>query len=1024
MKLSDISISRPVFATVMSLVVILLGLVGYFSLSVREYPNIDEPVVSVTTTYSGADADIMENQVTKPLENSLSGIEGIKSITSTSREGASLITLTFEMKRNADSAAADVRDRVSRARGALPDNVDEPVINKVEADSSPIIYLVLQSETATAAQLSDLASHRVKDRLQTISGVADVSVFGTRTYAMRVWVDTVKMAAVGVTPADVEAALRAQNVDVPSGRIQGTRREFTVRTYTDANTVEDFKNIIVRSAQDALGNPVQVRLGDIATIHAGVADDTSTFRYNGKPTVALGIVKQATANPLDISKAVDAALPGVQETLPTGVTIAVGNDTTVFISESIKNVFHALFEAVALVVLVIWFFLRSGKATLVPLVTIPVSLIGTFFLMKMMGFSINTLTLLAMVLAIGLVVDDAIVVLENIYRHIEAGMKPMKAARQGAAEIAFPVIAMTLTLAAVYVPIAFMEGRTGKLFAEFALTLAGSVLISGFAALTLSPMMCSRFLDSHSGHGPWGTRIEGWINRFEGGYLALLDRWMRVRKAVWVALLVFAAAIAGVFLLLKSELSPTEDRGMLFTMLIGPEGATSDYMAAYAEKMTPLVKSLPEVTNFGFITGMGSGRLPLSNQGFGFIRMKDWSERQRTTMMMAGELMGKLMGGVPGILAIPITPPSLGSSPGSKPVSVVLKDNRSYPEIGADLVKLRAKLNQISGLTGVDDDLKINTPQMKVVFDRPKMADLGITPAAAGHAVELVLAARSVTQFKYQGEQYDVILQAAPNDRLDASALTRITLRTASGALVPLSTIAKVEATTAPRDLNRYDRSRAVTITAGLNPGATLSDVLPQIQAAVKATFPAETRVTYSGQTREYQESGNALYVAFGLAVVFIFLVLAAQFESFVDPLIILMTVPLSILGALATLWLTGNTLNIYSQIGLITLVGLISKHGILLTEFANEAIATGKTRAEAARAAAALRLRPIVMTTAAMVLGAVPLALATGAGAESRHQLGWVIVGGMTFGTLMTLFVLPALYTYLPAKRPVQEEN
>jgi multidrug efflux pump len=1024
MKLSDVSISRPVFASVMSLVIILLGLVGYRSLSVREYPNIDEPTVSVTTTYSGADADIMENQVTKPMEDNLAGIEGIKYITSTSREGASLITITFQNTRNADSAAADVRDRVSRARGMLPDDVDEPVINKVEADSSPIIYLVLKSDNLTPGQLSDLASHDVKDRVQTISGIADVNVFGTREYAMRVWLDPVKLAAYNLVPADIEKVLTAQNVDIPSGRLQGSQREFTVRSNTDVNTVDEFRNLVVSTRKDTLGNAVQVRLGDVATVNAGAADETSTFRYNGAQTVALGLVKQATANPLEISTGLKKVLPTIQERLPHGVTLELANDTTVFISKSIENVYHAIRDSIILVIAVIWLFLRSGRATLIPLVTIPVSLIGTFFLMQIFGFSINTLTLLAMVLAVGLVVDDAIVVLENIYRHIENGMKPMKAARLGAAEIGFPVVAMTLTLAAVYVPIAFMEGRTGKLFTEFAITLASSVIISGFAALTISPMMCARFLNSHTGHGPIAQRIENVIEAFENGYARLLNKWLGVRILVWPLLLVFMAGIGGMLMLLKSELSPIEDRGLVFTVLIGPEGATSDYMAAYAEKMTPIVKTVPEIDRFGFITGVGSGRLPLSNQGFGFLRTVDWDDRDRNTIALAQELMGKFMGGIPGILAIPLTPPSLGAGVNTKPVNMVLKDNRPYPEIAKDLQALRLKLAKVPSLAGVDDDLKINTPQMKVIFDRQKLADLGISPYDAGHAVELLLAARSVTRFKYNGEQYDVMLQAANANRIDAADLERTNIRTGHGDLVPLSTVAKLEATTAPRDLNRYNRSRSVTITANIASGYALSDALPQLEQAVKDTFPSSTRYEYSGQTLEFQESGNALVFAFCLAIVFIFLVLAAQFESFVDPVIILTTVPMTILGALLTLWATGNTLNIYSEIGLITLVGLISKHGILLVEFANHAVEQGKSRMEAMKQSTSLRLRPIVMTTFAMVLGAVPLAIATGAGAESRQQLGWVIVGGMTFGTMMTLFVLPALYTFLPAKKKLHEEE
>ncbi len=1026
MVLSDISISRPVLATVMSLVIVLLGLVGYKALSVREYPNIDEPVVSVTTTYDGANADIMESQVTKPLEDSLAGIEGIKFITSTSREGASLIIITFLLSRDPESAAADVRDRVSRARGMLPDDVDEPIVNKVEADSSPIIYLVLQSDSLTAAQLSDLADRYVQDRIQTISGVADVTIFGAREYAMRTWLDPIRLAAYSLTPNDIEAVLRAQNVDVPSGRIEGAAREFTVQSNTDANTVDDFRNLIV-----AVRNGSQIKLSDVATVNAGVADDRTAFRYKGKQTVALGIVKQATANPLEISQAVKQVLPDIQNGLPAGVHLEIGNDTTVFISTSIENVYHTLFEAVMLVVVVILLFLRSARATLIPLVTIPVSLIGTFFLMQMFGFSINTLTLLAMVLAIGLVVDDAIVVLENIFRHIEEGMAPVKAAYQGSREIAFPVIAMTLTLAAVYIPVAFMEGRTGKLFTEFALTLAASVIISGFCALTLSPMMCSRILNRHVGHGPIAQRIENGIKRVERGYARALESVLDIRWIVVPVLLVLGVAIWGVFGQLKSELSPIEDRGFIFSVLVGPEGATSDYMEAYARKLEDALKGTADVQRFGFITGIGSGRLPLSNQGFGFIGLTDWADRNRNSQAVAGELMGKFMA-VPGLLAFPITPQSLGAQGNAKPVEIVIKDSRDYPVIGADLTKLMLKLQQNPGLAGVDSDLKINTPQIRVRIDRAKLADLGVSPAEAGRAVELLLAGRQVTRFKYNGEQYDVMMQVNDDQRVDARDLSQIHLRGANGVMVPLANVASLETTVAPRDLNRFDRSRSVTITSNLTPGYSVGEAVPFIENAIRETFPATSRIVYSGQTREFRESSSALYLTFGLAVLFIFLVLAAQFESFVDPVIILMTVPLTMLGALTALWLTGNTLNIYSQIGLITLIGLITKHGILLVEFANEAEQRGLSKLDAIKESAKLRLRPILMTTAAMVLGAVPLAISSGAGAESREQLGWVIVGGMTFGTFLTLFVLPAIYTYVhrtPKHRdddgqPLKEES
>jgi multidrug efflux pump len=1019
MLLSDISIKRPVLATVMSLVIVLLGLVGYKSLSVREYPNIDEPVVTVTTTYSGANAAIMESQVTKQLEDSLAGIEGIKFITSTSREGASIITVNFLLSRDADSAASDVRDKVSRARGKLPDDVDEPIVSKVEADSSPIIYLVLSSENGmSAAQLSDLADRYVQDRVQTLSGVAEVSIFGSRVYAMRIWLDPVKLAAYNLTPSEISTVLQAQNVDVPSGRIEGASREFTVQSNTDLNSAQQFRDMVV-----ATRNGAQIHLGDVARVDVGVADDTTTFRFNGKQTVALGVVKQATANPLDISKAIQGVLPELQRSLPEGVTVSVGNDTTVFISESIKNVFHTLIEAVVLVVIVILIFLRSLRATLIPLVTIPVSLIGTFFIMLALGFSINTLTLLALVLAIGLVVDDAIVVLENIYRHIEKGMKPLDAAYLGSKEIAFPVIAMTLTLAAVYVPIAFMEGRTGKLFTEFALSLAAAVVISGFVALTISPMMSGRLLNDKVGHGPIAQRIENGILKMEHGYQRALGWVLGRRLLVLPVMVVLLGSLWLVFSALKSELSPLEDRGTIFVAITGPEGATNNYMNAYGLQMEKALEGTPGMKAFGYVMGVGSGRLPLSNQGFGFVRLKPWDERELDSKTIAAMLMPKFLG-IPGIMAIPITPQSLGAGGQSKAIELVLKDSREYPVIAGDMAKLMAKLSENTKLTGLDNDLKINTPQIQIKMDRAKLGDLGINAADAGRAVELMLAGRQITRFKYNGEQYDVMLQVNDDQRVDGSDLAQIPIRTAAGDMVPLANVVTLETTVAPRDLNRFDRTRAVTLTSNVAPGYSVGEGLAFIEKAVHETFPATTRIDYKGQTREFKESSSSMVVTFGLAILFIFLVLAAQFESFVDPIIILFTVPLCILGALLALWMTGNTINIYSEIGLVTLVGLITKHGILLVEFANEAEMRGMSKLEAIKEAAALRMRPILMTTGAMVLGAVPLAIATGAGAESRHQLGWVIVGGMTFGTLLTLFVLPVIYTYLHRTPKVEKDE
>jgi multidrug efflux pump len=1012
MRLSDISISRPVFATVMSLIIVLLGLVSYNNLTIREYPNIDEPAITVTTAYPGASAQLMEAQVTKIVEDSIAGIEGIKTISSISREGTSLINIRFNLNRNQDDAAAEVRDRVARVRGNLPDDIQEPIVAKVEADSEPILWVVPESTKHSVAELTDIADRYIQDQLQTIDGVAEVYIFGARRYAMRVWLDPLRLAAHALTTADVERALRSQNLEVPSGRVEGLQREFSVLSNSDVNSREQFEQVVVATREGH-----QIQLKDVARVSLGVEDDRVAFRFNRRNAVGLGIVKQSVANPLDISREVDAALPSIQANLPDGITIRKAYDSTDFIRSSIDNVYSALLEAVALVVAIILLFLRSPRAALIPIITIPVSLIGAFALMSLFGFSINTLTLLAMVLAIGLVVDDAIVVLENIYRHVEEGMPPLDAARKGAGEIGFAVIAMTITLAAVYVPVAFMEGRTGKLFTEFALTLASSVIISGFVALTLTPMMSGRLLKSSRTQGRVAAALERGLDAVDEAYRRVLARALAVRWTVFPALAVVALATWFVFSQLRSELSPLEDRGALFMAFIGPEGATVDYMAAYAGQLEEKIASVPEISRFGVAAGIGGGRLPVANQGLSFMGLTPWDERGRSSKDVAADLGPKLWD-VPGVLAFPILPASLGANFFAKPVEFVIKDSAPYEDMAKSVDAFLAKVRENPRITNIDTDLKINTPQLKVNLARARLADLGISVADAAGALETMLAGREVTRFKRAGEQYDVILRVEDSGRTDPESLERVFVRTAAGSLVPLSAVVNITDTTAPRDLNHFDRMRSVTVTANLADGYALGEALSFLEQAARDTLPQTARVDFDGQSREFRESSSGIVITFGLALLFIFLVLSAQFESFIDPLIILITVPLTILGALVALWLTGNTLNIYSQIGLITLVGLISKHGILIVEFANKAVEEGKSRVEAAIHAATLRLRPILMTTGAMVLGAVPLVMAEGAGAESRHQLGWVIVGGMSFGTLLTLFVVPAFYTYFSRSR------
>jgi len=1007
MGLSEICIRRPVFATVLSLVIVLLGIVSYTRLTVREYPNIDEPVVSVQTRYPGASAKIIESQVTQILEGSIAGISGIDVIDSRSRSEQSRITVRFRPDVDQDVAASDARDRVSRVRGRLPDEIDEPIIAKVEADAQPIMLLVFNSPKLTPLEITDYIDRFVIDQLKNLSGVADVSIYGERRYAMRIWVDRERLAAFALTVQDIESALRAQNVELPSGRIESANREFTVLSKTGLVTPEEFRNIVIKVADGH-----QVKLGEVARVELGAVDERRESRFEGGTAIAVGVIKQAVANPLDVSKGVRALLPRINGSMPNGMQAHIANDDAVFIESSINAVYRTIAEAIALVVLVIVFFLRSPRASLIPVVTIPISLISTFALMLAFGFSVNTLTLLAMVLAIGLVVDDAIVVLENIYRHIEHGMKPVAAAIKGTREIGFAVVAMTLTLAAVYAPIAFAPGKTGRLFLEFALTLAGSVIASGFVALTLTPMMCARLLRHDPAPGRVFLLIEGLLRGVETGYRRSLAFALRHRAVV----LLFAVAVAGsslyFFASLKSELAPVEDRGVIRVRGTGPEGATLAYTSRYSAEADAILADVPEIASRLVINGN-----PEVSGFLIFAPLKDWSERTRTQQEITREIAPKVRR-IAGVFAFAPNPNAFGQRGSSKPVEFVLQSSASYEELEKLSDTLMQALEGYPGLESLETDLKLNTPEFRIEIDRPKVSDLRLDVNAVGRTLETLLGGRQVTRFEMNGEQYDVMVQLDIPDRSTPAALDTIFLRSPSGEMIQLSNIAKVVESVAPKELKRFNQLRSVTISGNIAAGYALGEVLEHIERTVDEVLPEDIQTDVNGQSRDYRASSQSLALVFVLALAFIYLVLAAQFESFRDPLIILLTVPLSMCGALGALHFVGGTLNVYSQIGLVTLVGLITKHGILIVEFSSQLEAQGKARIEAVIEAASLRLRPILMTTGAMVLGAVPLALAQGAGAESRQQIGWVIVGGMTLGTVLTLFVVPTVLSLVGARR------
>ncbi|PLX77409.1 MAG: multidrug transporter AcrB [Desulfuromonas sp.] len=1014
MVLSDISIKRPVLATVMSLVIVLLGMICYQRLTVREYPNIDEPVVNVETRYPGATAEIIESQITQPLEESLAGIDGIELLTSISRPEASQITVKFRLTRNPDEAANDVRDRVSRVRGRLPDEITEPVISKVEADAQPTIYLAFSSSKHTPLEITDYADRYVKDRLQNINGVSNVMILGERRYAMRLWLDPARLAAYRMTPIDVENALRRQNVEIPSGRIESQDREFTVLSETDLRTPEQFEQMILKDEGGYL-----VRLRDVGRAELGAENERRVVRFNGHPAVALGVVKQGTANPLDISTDVRTMLPKIEADLPDGMEVKIAYDRSVFIDRSIKNVYRTIAEAVVLVILVIYFFLRSLRSTLIPLVTIPVSLVGAFAIMYTLGFSVNNLTLLAMVLAIGLVVDDAIVMLENIHRHVESGMPTRKAAFRGSNEIAFAVIAMTLTLAAVYAPIGFMEGRTGRLFTEFALTLAGAVLVSGFVALTLSPMMCSKLLSYKEEHAPLYNLIERWIVGMTDAYRKLLQKTLRASAIMILVAVGVAGVVGGLFYVLKSELSPIEDQGTVIGVGIAPEGSTVAYTDRYARMMENVYAGTEEIERYFVVTGF-----PVVSQIISFSGLKPWEERERTQQEIVKGLQPQLYGGIPGVMAFPINRPPLGQSPLDKPVQFVIQTNAPYSELQKMVDAVMNEAREWPGFINLDSDLKLNKPQLAVQVDREKTVDVGTDVESVGRTLETMLGGRQVTRFKREGKQYDVIVQIEEGERSTPSDLSSIYVRGNQDNMVQLANLVTVDETVAPKELNHFNQLRAAKITAALAPGFVLSDGLTRLEEIAAKVLPNNAVTDYDGPSREFKESSASLYVTFLLALGFIYLVLAAQFESFIDPFIIMLSVPLSIAGALAALYLTGNTLNVYSQIGLVTLVGLITKNGILIVEFANQLQEQGKDKFDAVIESASLRLRPILMTTGSIILGAVPLAFAHGAGSESRQAIGWVIVGGMSLGTLLTLFVIPTVYLLLAKKRESLSEE
>lgn len=1010
MILSDISIRRPVVALVASILLVLVGLLSFGRLPVREYPLTDSPVVSVETSYRGASAEVVEAKVTEPLEREIASIDGIRVIRSDSQEERSNITIEFNMDRNVDEAANDVRDRVSRARGQLPVEIEEPRVTKADADASPVITLSFNSERYSRLELRELVERIAIQRLQTIPGVGSVGVRGPR-YAMRLWVDSDRLAAHQLTISDVEGALRQQNVEIPGGRIESAAREFPVRIEGRMREVADFENLVL-----ATRGSHQVKFADVGRVELGAEEYRSESYFKGKPTVGVFILRQAQANLLDVANGAKAMIPLIQADMPEGVNVEVGFDSSVFVDRSVKEVYTTLWQAGVLVVLMIFVFLRDWRATMVPLLAIPVSIIGSFLLMRALGFSINTLTLLALVLAVGLVVDDAIVMLENIYRRMEEGEGPIHAAVFGSRQVAFAIIATTLTLIAVFLPVAFQSGQTGRLFYEFGITLGLSVLVSSFVALTLTPMLCSRILKSkqvggQSNHGWLYEKTEPFFIWLNAKFERTLRTALRVQPLVLLAALIFTLGGFFLYTKLQRELTPLEDRGIFTANLIAPIGATPEYLRLYSYDMEQMILQVPEIDRTFHRTGDGG-------RAFIFATLKPWEERERKTQEITAELRRKFQREITGgqAFANPVRPFGRGPRGGGSGVNMVL--------LGSDFTELQRLGNEF--LTAMRESGQFNQPrvdpsptkpQLDVRIDRAKAADLKVPVSVIASTLESLLGGRRVTEFQRGNQQYYIIVQVTDENRTTPSDLTRLYVRSTDGVLVQLSNVVSWSENTVPESYPHFNRLRAVTVSAQMAEGRTIGDGVTFLEGLAARTLPAGYTYAWDGETREFVESGNDTMILFGLALLFTFLILAAQFESWIHPMTIFTGVFIALAGGLLVLycsrfWGPAMTDNLFSRFGLIMLIGLVAKNGILIVEFANQLqVQKGLAAAEAAFEAATIRFRPILMTSISTILGAVPIAFASGAGAETRNPMGLVVVGGLALSTVITLYVIPIVY-------------
>jgi multidrug efflux pump len=1009
MSLSSLSIRRPVLSIVMSIAIVLFGIIGYTYLGIREYPAVDPPIITVSTTYTGANADVVESEITEPLEESINGIAGIRSLTSVSRDGRSTITVEFNIDADLEVAANDVRDRVSRAISNLPPDVENPIVSKADANAFPIIFMNLQSDTRNLMQLSELANNLFKERFQTIPGVASVQIWGEKKYSMRLWLDPAQLAAYHLSPLDVKNALARENVELPSGIIEGNNTELSIRTIGRLQTVDQFNDLIISEDNGSV-----IRLKDIGHAELGAENQRTILKKNGIPMVGVVLVTQPGANNIAIADEFYKRLDQIKKSMPSDLKVGIGFDVTRYIRDSISEVEQTIFLAFSLVVLIIFLFLRDWRTTIIPIIAIPISLIGAFFIMYAANFSINVLTMLGIVLAIGIVVDDAIVVLENIYAKVEDGMSPADAATRGSAEIFFAIVSTTVALASVFLPVIFLSGLTGRLFREFGIVIAGSVIISAFVALTLTPMLGSKILKARD------KETHSWFYLKTEPFFVKMNLWYRENLGVflrkrWIAFVIMGGSAVIIYLLfvfIPKELAPLEDRSNLVLSTTAPEGTTFDYMDQFMDKLINLVKKdVPENDGIISVTSPGFGASGSVNSGFVYMILTQPEQRQRTQGQIANALSADV-NRLTEARTYVVQQQTIGSSGFGLPVQYVLQAP-NFEKLRDFLPKFVEAAQKDPTFVFLDVNLKFNKPELRVSIDRERARSLGISVADIAQTIQSAFSGQRFGFFIRNGKQYQVIGQVDRADRDAPIDLRSLSIKNNKGELIQLDNVVHIQEESAPPQLYRFNRYVSATVSAALAPGKTIGDGIDAMDK-IKAKVLDETFSTaLSGPSKDYAESSSSLLFAFMLAIALIYLVLSAQFESFRDPFIILFTVPLAIAGALITLWYFNQTLNIFSEIGIIMLIGLVTKNGILIVEFANQRKAQGLTKMEAIVDAAAARLRPILMTSLSTVLGILPIALALGAGSESRTSMGIAVIGGLIFSTVLTLFVIPAIYSY-----------